>query len=119
MTPEMTPQDQGQKDQKAQEASASQDVKKLSLEDKLFLVKTKKDTVSHIKVDQEICRRCSYKKCVVLYVCPAKTYEERDGKIEAAYENCLECGTCRVACTDGAITWENPRGGFGVSFING
>lgn len=91
--------------------------KKLSLEDKLFLVKTKKDTVSHIQIDREKCQRCFHKIC--LSVCPAKTYEERNGTIEAAYENCLECGSCRVICRDGAIKWENPRGGMGVTFING
>lgn len=91
--------------------------KKLSLEDKLFLVKTKKDTVSHIEVDKIKCRRCQSKIC--LRVCPAKTYEEHDGEIVVAYENCLECGSCRVVCSDGAIHWENPRGGMGVTFING
>ncbi|MBF0531958.1 MAG: 4Fe-4S dicluster domain-containing protein [Candidatus Omnitrophica bacterium] len=89
----------------------------MTLEDKLFLVKTKKDTVSHIKVNSKMCKHCASKMCLI--VCPAKTYEERKGVIEANYENCLECGSCRVICTDGAIEWENPRGGFGVTFING
>ncbi|MBF0494207.1 MAG: 4Fe-4S dicluster domain-containing protein [Candidatus Omnitrophica bacterium] len=89
----------------------------MSLEDKLFLVKTAKDTVSHIKIDNSICKKCRDKLC--LRLCPAGTYEEINGKIEAAYENCLECGSCRVACRDGGIRWSNPRGGFGVSFSNG
>lgn len=89
----------------------------MNLEDKIFLVKTKKDSLSHIRLNKKICRSCSHKIC--LLVCPAKTYEERNGAVEASYENCLECGSCRVACTEGAITWENPRGGFGVTFING
>ncbi|MBF0521974.1 MAG: 4Fe-4S dicluster domain-containing protein [Candidatus Omnitrophica bacterium] len=90
---------------------------KLSLDDKLFLVKTKKDAASHIKINKKVCKHCEHKMCLV--VCPAKTYEEKSGAIEASYENCLECGSCRVVCTDGAIVWENPRGGFGVTFING
>ena len=95
----------------------SKGVKKLKLEDKLFLVKTRKDKISHIKIDQRECRDCSFKACLI--VCPANTYVQTNGKIEAAYENCLECGSCRVACSKGAISWENPRGGFGVTYING
>ena len=112
MTPETTL-DHGHAKHSGPESS----LKKLSLEDKLYLVKTKKDQVSHIKIDRKVCRLCREKTC--LFVCPANTYEERDGKIEASYENCLECGSCRVACADGAIKWQNPRGGFGVSFVNG
>ncbi|HOW35381.1 MAG TPA: 4Fe-4S dicluster domain-containing protein [Candidatus Omnitrophota bacterium] len=91
--------------------------KKLTLEDKLALVKTKKDSISHITVDETKCLKCQNKPC--LTICPSKTYEEINGKIVVNYENCLECGTCRVACTDGAIDWQNPRGKFGVAFING
>ncbi|MBF0384295.1 MAG: 4Fe-4S dicluster domain-containing protein [Candidatus Omnitrophica bacterium] len=91
--------------------------KKLSIEDKLFLVKNKKDKISHITINKKICKKCQHKACLI--VCPAKSYEENHGTIEVAYENCLECGSCRVICTDGAIKWENPRGGFGVRFKNG
>jgi ferredoxin like protein len=89
----------------------------MSLEDKLFLVKTKKDSVSHIKLNKDICSECEKKVC--LFICPSGTYEEIDGEVEAAYENCLECGSCRVACENGAIAWKNPRGGFGVTYVNG
>lgn len=100
----------GHKEKKTREGA-------MSLEDKLFLVKTKKDSISHITLDKDICGECSDRIC--LFVCPSGTYEEVDGQIEAAYENCLECGSCRVACTGGAITWKNPRGGFGVTYVNG
>jgi NAD-dependent dihydropyrimidine dehydrogenase PreA subunit len=36
-----------------------------------------------------------------------------------SYEGCLECGTCMIACSEGAIDWRNPRGGFGVSLRYG
>ena len=89
----------------------------LSLEDKLFLVKTKKDSVSHITVDRDKCGDCEDRVC--RFICPSGTYEEVGGEIEAAYENCLECGSCRVACVREAITWKNPRGEFGVTYMNG
>ncbi len=87
------------------------------IEEKLGLVKTKKDTKSHIEIDQIICEDCGHKLCIK--VCPANTYEEIEGKMKAAYENCLECGSCRVICKKNAIKWQNPRGGFGVKFYNG
>lgn len=92
-------------------------MRKITLEDKLFLVKTKKDKVSHIKIDLAKCRDCSFKVC--LTVCPANTYEEINNEIKANYENCLECGSCTVSCRRGAIAWENPRGGFGITYVNG
>lgn len=91
--------------------------KKLSLEDKLFLVKRKKDSLSHITVNNDLCKDCTVKTCI--NICPSRTYEEINGKVEAVYENCLECGTCRVACVKGAIVWDNPRGGFGITYLNG
>jgi ferredoxin like protein len=94
-----------------------QENKKMTLENKLALVKTKKDTISHIELDESICARCLDKSC--LTICPAKTYEEINGRIHIAYENCLECGSCRVACPSGGIKWQNPRGRFGVTFLNG
>ena len=92
-------------------------MKKLNMDEKLFLVKTKKDSVNHIKLDEAKCAECKSRICLV--VCPAETYEEINGKINVSYENCLECGTCRVACGKAAIEWENPRGGFGATFVNG
>lgn len=87
------------------------------IEEKLGAVKTKKDARSHIQIDHFLCKDCGHKVC--LKVCPANTYEEINGEIKAAYENCLECGSCRVICLRNAINWQNPRGGFGVKFFNG
>jgi ferredoxin like protein len=94
-----------------------QEKKRMTLEQKLALVKTKKDAVSHIELDQVMCSRCENKAC--LAICPAKTYEEINGQIHVAYENCLECGSCRLACPSAGIKWQNPRGKFGVTFLNG
>ena len=90
----------------------------VSLDDKLALVKRKLDKESHITVDQELFRKDPDK--VVLFICPAKVYElnEETGECLVNFENCLECGTCRVAARE-YVEWENPQGGFGVSFALG
>ena len=32
-------------------------------------------------------------------------------------DGCLECGSCRVICTEHAnVNWEYPRGGHGILF---
>ena len=51
-------------------------------------------------------------------VCPAKCYEMNDkGQVEITPDGCMECGTCRVLCeASGEITWEYPRGGYGVLY---
>ena len=88
---------------------------KSTIEDKLFLVKYKPDKNSHIEVDQEKFKADKLK--AVLIICPAKTYElnEETGECMVAFENCLECGTCYVACGE-YVTWQYPRGGFGVQY---
>ncbi len=88
---------------------------KVTIEDKLFLVKYKPDKESHIEIDQEKFKADQIK--VVLYVCPAKTYElnEETGECQVSFENCLECGTCRVAGKE-YVKWRYPRGGFGVQY---
>ena len=35
------------------------------------------------------------------------------------YENCLECGACRVACEKHSLHWEYPKGTKGVTFKQG
>ena len=82
-----------------------------TLAEKLFLVRFKTDTESHLKVDLEKCKTCKDKKCI--YICPAEVYKlDEKENIAISYEACLECGTCRIACE--FIEWKNPKGGFGV-----
>jgi ferredoxin like protein len=54
----------------------------------------------------------------MVHVCPAGCYVENSaGQVEITPDGCLECGTCRVLCeAAGEITWNYPRGGFGVLF---
>ncbi len=91
----------------------------MTLDDKLFTVKFKPDGASHLKPDMEKCKDCLSKICTT--ICPAKVYEwnETDGKLLVNFENCLECGACRIVCEHKCIDWEYPRGTKGVTFKNG
>ena len=88
----------------------------ISVEEKLFTTKIVKYAESHLKVrDQDKCRRCVLRPCI--HVCPAGTYSyDEDRGLSIAYENCLECGSCRVVCEFDNIDWSYPPGGFGVDF---
>lgn len=70
----------------------------------------------HIVLDPDACAACKPKPC--LYVCPAVLYTlDAQGRISYDYAGCLECGTCRVMCSNQGITrWEYPRPTFGVSY---
>ena len=88
----------------------------LSLEEKLFTVGRRTAKEAHIRLDPGLCAGCLGRVC--LHVCPAQVYvwDEAEAKIHLRYENCLECGTCRVACEMGSIEWSNPSGGSGVIY---
>jgi ferredoxin like protein len=70
----------------------------------------------HIRVEYERCRPCDHRACA--YTCPARCYEwsEERGRVEFAYEACLECGTCLTVCDQDALDWHYPQGGYGVRF---
>jgi len=93
--------------------------KKPGLEDKLFTVRRKEYKDSHIKVRPHLCKNCLTHICV--HICPAGVYEWNEAKreLDIRYENCLECGTCRVACEMQSIEWSNPIGGTGVAYRHG
>jgi len=92
------------------------DKNKLSLEDKLFTVKRKEYRWSHIRLLSELCKECSSRICT--RICPAQVYDwnEKENKVNIRYENCLECGTCWVACELQNIEWSNPIGGKGIIY---
>lgn len=72
---------------------------------------------NHIHLDSEKCQHCKTQPC--LTVCPAQVYLLTDNRISVRYENCLECGTCQVACDqegNRGLTWLNPTNGFGIQF---
>lgn len=88
-----------------------------TITDKLFSIRYKCDEASHLAIkDQEVCGRCTGKTCTT--VCPAEVYEwEAEAKVNrVAYENCVECGTCRIACSSDNIEWRYPKGGYGITY---
>lgn len=68
----------------------------------------------HITVDTSLCSSCRNEPCV--YVCPAQCYQKEREQMVFNWENCVECGSCRIVCPVGAIKWDYPRGGFGVCY---
>ena len=96
----------------------SDEKKKNSIDDRLALAARRVGGAAHIQVDQEKFKLSREKSA--LFLCPAKVYvlNEETGECIVNFENCLECGTCRVACQD-YVTWKNPSGVFGVVYKYG
>ncbi len=91
----------------------------MSLDKKLFTLKYSPDEKSHLHPDKEECKICKSKICT--FICPAGVYEWNVQRAELTvnYENCLECGACRIACERKSLGWEYPKGTKGVTFKNG
>jgi ferredoxin like protein len=84
------------------------------------LGKTKYDVdknYAHITVNENICAKCPHHFCVM--ACPAQCYTLQDGKLVFQYEDCVECGTCSIACDQGSVTWHYPKAGKGVIYKYG
>ncbi|HOV80243.1 MAG TPA: 4Fe-4S dicluster domain-containing protein [Bacillota bacterium] len=92
-------------------------MKRLSVQDRLALNKFQLDEEPHIAINKALCRQCAEKPCT--FVCPAALYAWNGDDISFDHAGCLECGTCRVACTKKAVSWNYPRGAFGISFRYG
>ncbi len=88
----------------------------MSIEARLGLNVFGLDKQPHIIIHQEICdAKCTLRPCI--FVCPAKQYSlDAEKKMHVNYEGCLECGTCLIACQDGALEWAYPRAGYGVQY---
>ena len=75
---------------------------------------------AHIIVETSKCNDCSHMMCV--WGCPAQCYNFREQGLEEMkfqYEDCVECGTCYIMCDQGAVSWNHPRGGFGITYSQG
>ncbi len=91
----------------------------MNLDKKLYTLKYSPDTESHLKPEKTECRTCVTRNCT--YICPAGVYEWNEDKQELIinFENCLECGACRIACEKKCIDWAYPKGTKGVIFKQG
>lgn len=95
-------------------------VENASLEDRLYTVKYEDPGESHldVKVTELCANRCTEDDCID--VCPAGVWREgEDGVPVIAYENCLECGSCRFACSHNNVVWTYPERGSGVTYKKG
>ena len=96
----------------------------MTVEAKLGLLEYKKSPETHIVLrktgaDAPCVTVCDSKPCTT--VCPAKVYEwdAHEKKIHVSYENCIECGACRMVCPFDNIKCDWPKGGFGVKYKYG
>ena len=96
----------------------------MTVEGKLGFLEYKKSPETHISLadasaNSPCVTKCHDKPCTT--VCPAKVYEweESHKKILVAYENCIECGACRMLCPFDNIKCDWPKGGFGVKYKYG
>ena len=91
----------------------------MSIDKKLYTLKYSPDEKSHLNPNQEQCRVCKSRCCT--YICPAQVYVWNEDKKELIvnYENCLECGACRIACEKKSLDWHYPKGTKGVTFKQG
>jgi ferredoxin like protein len=90
---------------------------KVFIDDMLMSVKYFTDEFEpHLKIiSQDVCRACSDRPC--LFFCPVGAYRmQEDGSTSIAFQSCVECGSCRVACPPKNVSWKYPRGGFGVAY---
>ena len=85
-------------------------------EEKLATVKSKPSLESHLIPTVKDCRNCGPKAC--LYVCPASVYEwnKEEQNLTVHYENCLECGACRIACSKHSLNWQYPKSDYGITY---
>ena len=95
---------------------------KANVDEKLGMLTYKADhQQSHIslKSGEPCLEKCDSKPCTT--ACPAQVYrwEEAQKKILVSYENCIECGACRMVCPFDNIVCHWPRGGFGVQYKYG
>ncbi|MCR5261258.1 MAG: 4Fe-4S dicluster domain-containing protein [Candidatus Gastranaerophilales bacterium] len=87
-----------------------------STDEKLSTVKSKPYTDSHLVPAVQDCRQCGEKAC--LYVCPAGVYEWNNDlqQLTVKFENCLECGACRIACSKHSLEWKYPNSDYGITY---
>jgi ferredoxin like protein len=86
----------------------------MKIDDKLALNLFHVDEKAHITIKPEICRKCPHKACT--HTCPVANYTLEGDEVVFSWEGCLECGTCKVVCDQGSVSWDYPSGGFGILY---
>lgn len=91
---------------------------KKSIQDKISTLKYNCSSKAHLIVDNKKCAKCKEKTCT--FICPADVYSIDDETKETIvqFENCLECGACRIACPKNAIDWQYPEDNCGIIYKN-
>jgi len=90
----------------------------MKVEAKLFLARYKRDDQSHLIIlDNQKCLKCKDKPCII--VCPAEVYSWEEDRLIVSYDNCVECGSCRIVCPYANIQFRYPRWGKGIGYRYG
>jgi len=71
----------------------------------------------HIRLDVSECAKCLEKNC--LNICPVDNFFLENDEVVLKWQDCVECGACRIACTRQSLYWNYPDGGFGISYRYG
>lgn len=79
-------------------------------------------TFAHVAIiNPQVCHNCEQGIC--LSICPSevfqRTYPTEEPAITVRYEQCIECGVCRLVCPHSNIEFHYPNGGYGVCFNDG
>lgn len=85
-----------------------------TLEEKLYITKFRPDIEPHITTNPDICVLCKGKECTKL--CPTNVFawSHVDNELIISYENCLECGACKIGCPYRNIEYRHPKAGYGI-----
>lgn len=91
----------------------------MKIDEKIAVNFYRKGEESHILITQEKCRKCTVRYCV--FLCPAHlyTWDEESQEMRVEYSGCLECGTCKVVCSEEALSWDFPSGDCGIQYRHG
>jgi ferredoxin like protein len=87
----------------------------LKIDDLLLGTRFNVDEIPHIVLNGNACTECDARNCIA--ICPAGCFKRSAGnEMTFSHASCLECGSCRIVCTRGAVSWKYPRGGYGVCY---
>lgn len=85
-------------------------------DEKVRSTKFRPDPVPHVRLDRSCPPDCPDQICLDL--CPARVFRWEDTpagrKLAVHHEVCLECGACQHFCPQGTVSFNYPRGGYGV-----